>query len=136
VNDLARRGGDALLRAPYAWLVSTFAVVFLLVPSLSGIARETGHGSVPLAIAAAGVALSQGAIAVLVAPRAVLARLAEEQSAGQAAMTEWVLALAPFLTTYGAVAAGAERWALSVGVLMTTILLVKAARSARRAGRA
>ena len=129
---LVDRVGGALLRAPYAWLVTTFAVVFIMITSLSGIAPEVGQGSSLLAAVAAGIAVVNGVLGGFVAPRTVLKEVERERSLAHAQALRWGFSMTPFLLTWVAVAAGAERWALSVGLVVTVLLLVHSARAASR----
>jgi uncharacterized membrane protein len=120
-----------LCRAPYAWLITSLVVLFMMTTSLSGIAKEVGDGSSFLAVAASALAVVDGFVAAFLVPRQLEAARSR-LSAAQALLLRWAFALVPFLLTWAAVAAGAERWALSVGVILSTALLVQAARAARR----
>lgn len=131
--ELGDRIGKALLRAPFAWLITTFAVVLIMTTSLSGIAEEVGEGSSSLAILASAFAVLEGAVAFFVVPRTVLTEVRRRGPEGQAVVIRWAFAMVPFVVTYAAVAAGAEVWALSVGIFISAVLLIQWARAAGRA---
>lgn len=57
---MRERLGGALCRAPYAWLITTLVVLFLLTTSLSGVAKKVGEGNSLLAVAASALAVVDG----------------------------------------------------------------------------
>jgi hypothetical protein len=132
VDNVGERLGGALCRAPYAWLITTLVVLVVMTTSLSGIAKDVGEGSTLLAVAASALALVDGLVAAFLVPRQ-LATASDRLSAARALFLRWTLALVPFLITWAAVGVGAERSALSVGLIVSVSLLIQAARAAGRA---
>jgi len=124
-GDVAERVGQALRRAPYAWLVATAAAMFVLVPALGAVAEPAGEGNAGLAIVTALLVAGQ-VIAWFVLRRD--ARLDTDRSAS----IQWATSSAPFLVAFGLVAAGAEVWAMSVGFLVSVALLLVTARALAR----
>jgi hypothetical protein len=132
VDNVGERLGGALCRAPYAWLITTLFVLVVMTTSLSGIAKDVAEGSTLLAVAASALALVDGLVAAFLVPRQ-LATASDRLSAARALFLRWTLALVPFLITWAAVGVGAERSALSVGLIVSVSLLIQAARAAGRA---
>jgi hypothetical protein len=135
VNRLGERAGDALRRTPYAWLVTTFAVYWLLMRTtarLSTVSQEGEDASAQLAIVAAGLIASGVASSLVLVPRYVVPSMRQKRSNGEVALLRWAFAAAPFMIGFASVQAGAQQWALFVGWSASTVLLVIAARTLRR----
>lgn len=128
------RLGEALRRAPYAWLVATLALFVMMLSPLSVLATDAEEASTGLAIGATAL-IAYGAVAALVlAPRVIFPKVQGKLSQNEVAVLRWALAVTPFLLGYGAVAAGAQRWSLSAGLVVSVVLLVVATRASRRSG--
>jgi hypothetical protein len=78
-----------------------------------------------------GVVAIDTVIGVTLAPRQ-FRRIAEEKSDDAAAFVRWAFAGVPFLVAYSAVAAGAERWVISIGFVVSLAFHISAARAFRR----
>jgi uncharacterized membrane protein YidH (DUF202 family) len=100
-----------------------------VLSSLSTIAKEVGDGSTALALVATSVILSDVVLS-LIAFR--VSRRRPEIPRDRWALMCWTVGVGPFLVSVGAVTAGAERWALSVGLAASVALLVVSARELRR----
>ena len=55
--------------APYAWLITTLVLLFMMTTSLSGIANEVSDGSSFLAVVASVLAVVDGFVAAFLVPR-------------------------------------------------------------------
>ena len=94
--------------------------------------KDSGDASTALALGAAAL-IAYGAVAGLVlAPRFIFPRVQRERSENEVALLRWAFGIEPFLVGFAAVAAGAQRWSLSAGFVVSVVLLVVAARATRR----
>jgi hypothetical protein len=136
------RVGDALQRAPYAWLVTTILLLWIVMVPLPAMLADAGEGSTPLSVAAA-VYIVFGAVGSLVVlPRFMLPRLSQT-SEGAVASLRWAFAAlhrrciagsaAPFMVGYAATIAGGEPWVVGAGFVVSTLLLIVTARAIRAA---
>lgn len=135
VSELGDGVGQALMRAPYAWLVTTLLLYVMMLSAWSRIAEDADDGSTVLAIAGAGCVLYGVVASLVLLPRYVLPGARQRGSADAVALLRWAFAAAPFLVCFAFVVAGAKQWVLSVGFFASTLLLVVAARALRREGR-
>jgi hypothetical protein len=134
VSQVDEGVGQALMRAPYAWLVTTLLLYMMMLSGLSRIIDDADDGSTVLALAGAGCVLYAVVASLVLLPRFVLPGARQQRSAGTAAFLRWAFATAPFLVCIAFVMAGAKQWVLSVGFFASTLLLVIAARALRREG--
>lgn len=132
MRGIGATAGEALRRAPYAWLISTLALMVVMLSPLSVLAKDSDEASTGLAVGALAVIVYELVVVLVIAPRRIYPRLRNVKSEEEVAMLRWAFALTPFLIGYGAVAAGAKQWSLSAGFLASVTLLVAAARSMRR----
>jgi hypothetical protein len=134
VSQVDEGVGQALMRAPYAWLVTTVLLYMMMLSGLSRVIDDADDGSTVLALAGAGCVLYGVVASLVLLPRFVLPGARQQRSVGTAAFLRWAFATAPFPVCIPFVMAGAKQWVLSVGFFASTLLLVIAARALRREG--
>lgn len=133
---MGERAGAALKRAPYAWLVATLAVQWVLLGSISRVLGVTdGDDHEPsVAVTIGAVTFIAWSVAVGMVLRPGFLALAQRQrgSDGEASLVAWAMATAPFMMAVAATLAGGHQWVLSVGFFVSVGLLVIVARGLRR----
>jgi hypothetical protein len=137
VDGMGERAGAALTRAPYAWLVATLAVQWVLLGSISRVLGVADDGdehepSVALTIGAVGLMACGVAGSLVLLPRFVAPVARQRGSVGEAGLIAWAMATAPFMMAVAATLAGGHQWVLSVGLFVSVGLLVIVARGLRR----
>src|SRR5207248_2724865 len=128
VAGLNERVAESLRRSPYLWLAMTILAMLLLNSGLARIAASPGEGSTALALAGSGGVVWGTAGWVVFQT----SRVRRGMSASNLIVVRWILAVTPFLFAYGAVSAGGEQWAFTLGFVASVILLAVSARRTKR----
>ena len=135
VKGLSERLGASLRRAPYVWLVASVLLLFVMTSPLRVIVTPPDKASTPIAVGGTFLILYGVLVYLGISSRRMAPALARTQSANQTAFFKWILAEAPFLVGYAAVAAGGQPWVWAVGFITSTVLFVHTARHLARAAR-
>jgi hypothetical protein len=124
-NWFESRWGPSLRRAPFVWCALTVVVLWTFAPAMVTAAKR--HTSAWADVVAASL-MAWGVVAWFAMNRRWSRSTASEEQRNSAAVSRWGIATSPFL--YGVVSPlfGASRWFGAIGLLVSMVLLVLAAR--------
>ena len=113
-------------------MVATILLFFVMTDGLVQIIKRSDTTSAPIALVGFAVILVDLVFALIVYARELPRAAPMARTANVIAVTNWALAVVPFLLGYSFTLAGGQQWVYGVGWIVSVALLVRAARRIRR----